>query len=108
MRRRVARAVERHIVRAGLVDTSGGSCVGALVDGALHLLQDLVNLDQVGLGANVGHGRQLVVLGVRSAVLGPMTVHTNHSRSRHVLAHMSSVDGEGAMQGHQPLANLSV
>jgi hypothetical protein len=38
--------------------------VGILIDGILHLAQDVVDVDQVLLGACVGHG-QIVLLGKR-------------------------------------------
>lgn len=47
--------VQGEVVRAGLVDSSGGSCVRAFIYSALHLLEELIDLDKVALSADVGH-----------------------------------------------------
>lgn len=44
-----------------LRDTCCSDMVLALVNGVLHLLQKLINVEQIVLSAHVGHGRQLVL-----------------------------------------------
>ena len=50
-----------HVDGMSVVGTLRGASV--LIDGGLHLFQDMVDLLQVVLGAEVGHGREVVVLG---------------------------------------------
>lgn len=46
----------------GVRVVAAGWRAAVFVDCALHLLEDLVDLLQVAFGAQIGHGRQVVVL----------------------------------------------
>lgn len=107
MGRRLAVAeAERHVVATWLVHACSSGRVGTLIDCALHLLQDLVNLKEVALGAKVGHRWQGIVLSI--GAMG-RTINGNNSRRGHVLgSERSTVDGKSTVQGHQSLANLGV
>lgn len=89
------------------MNPGSSSGVGVLIDGALHLLEDVVNLDEVILGANVAHGRQRVMLLVRS--MSARSVDCNDSRGREVLSgQRARVERKRAMQRHQSLADLRI
>lgn len=86
-----------------------GRRAAVLVHSALHLLQDLVDLLQVSLGAQVGHGRQIVVL-VKGAGCRRTASDGREGRcSGHVLGAKSSrVDGKGAVKWHQRPPDVGV
>lgn len=106
-RRLAVTDAKRHVVRARLVHASSGSRVGVLVDGALHLLKDLVDLDQIVLGADVGHGRQSVGLVVGVVVV--VAINTaNRDGSGQVLGSQRAAVAEGTVERHQALANLGI
>lgn len=98
----VAQVEGRRVVAAG-----GRTAV--LVDGALHLLQDLVDLLQVTLGSQVWHGWQIVVL-VHGAVCGVAAADGWQSGSgSHVLGtEATGVDGKGTVERHQRSSNVGV
>ena len=79
-----------------------------VVDGRLHLLQHVVDLLKVFLGAEIGHGRQVVVLGERAV----RTVADTKSvrRLRHVLGGQTTagMHAERRVDGHQRAANLGI
>lgn len=95
------------VMRSRLVHTSGSCGVGVLVHCALHLLENLIDLDQVILGADIGHGRESVMLLVGSVTA--MTVDRDNRRCREVLCwERSRVNGECTVQRHQSLADLRI
>lgn len=95
------------IKRRGVVAARRGAAV--LVDGALHLLQDLIDLLQVTLSAQVWHWGQVVVLVHGALGSGVASNRWQCRGGRHVLrADTAGVDGEGAVQGHQRPADLVV
>lgn len=55
----VAVAVETTVIVMNV--SAGSGVVGILIDGILHLAQNVVNVDEILLGASVGHG-QVVLL----------------------------------------------
>lgn len=96
------------VVSTWLLDTSSGSSVGvgALVDGGLHLLEELINVHQVGFGSKVGHGRESVLL-LRKPMTS-MAIHSNHGwASWHVVGDGATVK-RNTLEGNQSLANLSI
>lgn len=88
--------------------------VRVLVDSALHLLQDLVDLNQVVLGAGVGHGRQVVLLGHGSGAgrrsAGLLVVNVLLRRGCHVVGagHGTGVQAESAVKGEKGSADLLI
>lgn len=99
--RRVAMAVGLSsvgVVRTGLLNTSGCGRVGALIDGGLHLLQELVDVQEVVLGSQVGHWWEgILMLGdgttATTSVAMAVTVDRDHRwASRHVVGHAASLD----------------
>lgn len=71
------------VVGTWLLDASGGSGVGVLVHGRLHLLQELVDVHQVVLGSHVGKGQSVLVLRHGTAVTAVVTtVDRHHLRGR--------------------------
>lgn len=101
-RRLVAQVEGRWVVAAG-----GRTAV--LVDGALHLLQDLVDLLKVTLGSQVWHRRQVVVL-VHGAMRRLATTDGWESGcGSHVLgAEAASVDGQGSVERHERSSNVGI
>jgi hypothetical protein len=80
-----------------------------VVDGRLHLLQHVVDLLEVLLGAQIGHRRQIVVLGKR-AMRGATDTTKGVRSLRHVLGSetATSMQAERRMQRHQGTADLRV
>lgn len=80
-----------------------------LVHGALHLLQDLVDLLEVTLGSQVWHGWQVVVL-VHGAVCRLAATDGRESGcGSHVLgAESTGVDRQGSVERHERSSNVGV
>lgn len=80
-----------------------------LIDSALHLLQNLINLLQITLGAQVGHGRQVVVL-VKGTLLRVVAADRRERRSGgHVLrSNTAGVNAQCTVKGHQRASDLAV
>lgn len=74
-----------------------------LVDGRLHLFEEVVHLLEVLLGAKVRHGREVVVLGERMMGGG----HAEGVRRlSHVLSRETSrVKAQGSVERHQSTTN---
>lgn len=105
---------------ARLGNTSSSNMVVVLINGVLHLFQELINVDQVVLGPNIAHGRQLVLERMRTAAVtttaspsSPTTTSSGHGHgSRHGLVvrdGASTQDWElQVLQAKKPLADCSV
>lgn len=95
-------------VEGGWVVAAGGR-TAVLVHGALHLLQDLVDLLEVTLGSQIWHGWQVVVL-VHGAVCRVAATDSWESGcGSHVLGTKATgVDRQGSVEGHQGSSNLGV
>jgi hypothetical protein len=79
-----------HVVGAGLGNTSSSHVLITLVDSVLHLLQELINVDEIVLGANVGHRRQVVGRRLRATrAISTASTHGNTSGHGLVLRHGS-------------------
>lgn len=110
------RGAVAEIERVLAVDVNSlGGLVRVFVDSALHLLQDLIDLDQIVLGAGVGHGRQVVLLGQRARTRRSTTdvlvvLYVLRGRSRHVVGarHGTGVEAEGTVEGEKGSAYLLV
>lgn len=90
-------------VDGGVVGVGGAS---VFVDGGLHLLQNVVDLLEVILGAEVGHGREIVVLGQ-----GPGRAADSESVRglRHVLGgEAAGLDAQVSVDGHERAADVLV
>lgn len=107
----VAEAVA--VVAAVVNLDTGGGVASVLIDGVLHLAQQVVNLDEVLLRSGVGHG-QIVLLGKRVVRDGgDARAHAARyvGRLRHVLlgsGHGAVGNREGAMEGEKRAANVIV
>lgn len=92
-------------VVARVSNTSCGSVVGVLIDGALELLQELVDVEEIALGPQVGE-RQRV--GVHGRVRGL----SDHGAALAVLGHAALVAAENGkldtLEAHKALANVVV
>ena len=75
---------------AGTVDVvdPGGGVVGVVVDGVLHLAQEVVELDEVLLRPGVGHVRQIVLLHQRVRRRRRTRVHRCRGWGWSVLGHV--------------------
>jgi hypothetical protein len=83
-----------HVVSARLSHAGRGNILVTLVDSVLHLLQELIDVDQIVLGADVGHGRKMVCGSMTTArAVATTTTTSNRNGSRHGL-----VLGNGAIQ----------
>jgi hypothetical protein len=97
-RRRVGSTVVHatvDVVGTGLGNASSRHVLVAFIDGVLHLFEELINVDQVVLGANVGHGREMVPRSL--ATTGAVTAASsdcNRGRNVLVLWHRAIKDGE--------------
>lgn len=95
------------IVSSSLLDTSSRGLVGVLVDSALKLLQELVNVQEIALGPQVGQGQRVGVVhrGMRSLGDHCATV----TILRHARRLVATKNGElDTLQTHQTLANIVV
>jgi hypothetical protein len=94
-----------------LVDVNTrSSVVSILVDGILHLTEDVIDVNQILLGARARHG-QVLLLSQRVLTRGMTSVDRSGSMLRHVLfscSHGTVGDREVAMKRHQGTANLGV
>lgn len=100
---------QRHVVRAGLVDSSGRGSIRVLINGALHLLQQLIDLNQIILRPNVRHRRQRVVLLIRSVAVRAFDGHDGGDGAWQVVAvDGSRMRGENSMKRQKPLSYLVV
>jgi hypothetical protein len=59
-----------NVVSTSLLDTSSGGMVGVLVDGALELLQELVDVEKVALGSQIRQRQRVGVMHRRVRGLG--------------------------------------
>lgn len=73
------------VVGTRLSHASGSDILITLVDGVLHLLQELVDIDQVVLGTNVRHGWEMIGRGRATARAVTTAATTNSDTSRHGL-----------------------
>jgi hypothetical protein len=73
-----------HVVSAGLSNAGSGNILVTLVDGVLHLLQELINVDQIVLSADIGHRREMVCRSMTTARAVATTTGNWHS-GRHGL-----------------------
>jgi hypothetical protein len=94
-----------------LVDVNArSSVVSILVDGILHLAENVIDVNEILLGTRARHG-QVILLSQRVLARGMTSVDRSGSVLRHVLlsgSHGAVGDGEVAMKRHQGTANLSV
>jgi hypothetical protein len=96
------------VVCSWLLDTSCCCSVGVLIDGRLHLLQELVNVHEIRLGAYSGQWKSVLVLRHMSTVVSAMAINRNQRWTRwNVLGDSTSVDRK-SLQSHQALADLSI
>ena len=88
---------------------AAGGRAAVLVDGALHLLQDLVDLLKVTLSSQVWHGWQVVVL-VHGAVCRVAATDSRESGcSSHVLGTKATgMDRQGSVERHQRSSNVGI
>jgi hypothetical protein len=75
------------VVCAGLGNTSSSHILVTLVDSILHLLEELINVDQVVLGANVGHGREMVSRSLATRAVTTASSDSNRGRDVLILWH---------------------
>jgi hypothetical protein len=87
-----------NVVRTRLSHAGSGNIFVALVDGVLHLLQELINVDQIILGADVRHGRKMVC-GSMTTAGAVATTTGNRNGSRHVLVLGNRAIQNGKLKG---------
>lgn len=97
------------VVCSWLLDTSCCGGIGVLIDGRLHLLKELVNVHEIGLGANSWQWKSVLVLRhVGTVMVTAMAVNRNQSRTGwNVLGNTTAVNWE-SLEGHQALTDLSI
>jgi hypothetical protein len=96
------------VVASWLVDAGGCGGAGALVDGGLHLIEEVVDVEEVALRLQVRHWERVVRLRHRGDARTVTTTSYCHQGLRgHVVNQGSALDGE-AVKVHQALADLGV
>lgn len=96
------------VVASGLVDAGGGGGAGALVDGGLHLVEEVVDVEKIALRLQIGHRERVVRLWHRGDARAVSATSNRHQGLRgHVVNQGSALDGE-AVKVHQALADLRV
>ena len=112
-RRRVSSAVVHaavEVVSTGLGDAGSGDILVALVDGVLHLFQELINVEQVVLGADIGHWGKMVARRLR-ATWAVTTTAADGDRCRDLLVFGDRAIEDGkleSLQAEKALADRSV
>ncbi len=96
------------VVTSWEVDACSCSCSGVVVDGGLHLVQEVVDIDKIALGSEIWHRERVVRLRERSRNTTALTTDSNHLLSWHILINESAVLDRKSMQSHQALANLRI
>jgi hypothetical protein len=98
------------IVGAGLSHARRSDMVITLVDGLLHLLEDLIDVDQIILRADIAHGREMVR--GSGMTTGAVTTRCNWNRSGHHLVLGQRTTGQDGkrqvLKSQQPLADGGV
>lgn len=89
---------------------AGCGVIGILVDGVLHLTEEIVELDKILLSSGTGN-RQVVLLSER--ILGRCRAAVNHGRARRLRqvllrGHGAIRNGDRSMKRHQGATNLSI
>ena len=96
------------VVGTWLLNACCSCSIGALIDGRLHLLEELIDVHQIILGSQVGHRWESVLVLRHWPSVSSLTIHRNHLRSSwNVLGNGSTVH-HVALQSHQSLANLVI
>jgi hypothetical protein len=96
------------VMGSGLLDTSSCGRVGALVDGGLHLLEELVDVEEVGLGPQIGHRRESILMLGHGGAAASVTTDRHHGRAGgHVIRHPSALDWDTLEEG-EAVSNLSI
>lgn len=73
-----------HVVSAGLSYAGRSNILVTLVDGVLHLLQELIDVDQIVLSTDIGHRRKMVCRSMTTARVVATTTGNWHT-GRHGL-----------------------
>jgi hypothetical protein len=94
-----------HVVSAGLGNAGGSDILVALVDSVLHLLEELIDVDQIVLGADVGHRRKVVTRSLGAA--GAVTATADRNRCRHLLIFRYRAIENGKLQSLQAEETLA-
>lgn len=97
-----------HVMRAGLGNTGSSHILIAFVDSVLHLLEELINVDQIVLSPNIGHGGQVVTrrLGSTTAITTTAAA-ANRNGSRHLLVFRDRATEEGKLKGLETQQTLA-
>jgi hypothetical protein len=93
-------------MRAGLGNTGSSHILIAFVDSVLHLLKELINVDQIVLSPNIGHGGQVVTRGLVSTT-AITTAAANRNRRRHLLVFRDRATEEGKLKGLETQQTLA-
>jgi hypothetical protein len=111
--RRVSGAIVHasvYVVSARLGDASGSHVLITLVDGVLHLFEELIDVDQIVLGANVRHGRKVVSRGL-GATRAVTAAAADRDRGGHLLVLRDRTIQNGeleSLQAEEALADRGV
>lgn len=97
------------VVGSWLLDTGCCCGIGVLVDGRLHLLKELIDVHEIGLGADSWQGESILVLRhVSTVVVTAVAINRNQRWSGwDVLGDSTTMDWK-SLKGHQALADLSI
>jgi hypothetical protein len=96
-----------HIVGTGLGNSRSSHVLLALVDRVLHLLQELINVEQIALAPHIRHRGQ-VVCGGLAAARAESTAATNSNGGRHrlIFGHRTIQDGKlKRLESYETLAD---
>lgn len=96
-----------HVMRAGLGNTGSSHILIALVDSVLHLFEELINVDQIVLSPNIGHGGQVVTRRLGSTTAITTTAAANGNRRRHLLVFGGRATEEGKLKGLETQQTLA-
>jgi hypothetical protein len=99
-----------NVMSTGLGDASGRYILVTLVDSVLHLLKELVDVEQIVLGSDIGHGRKVVSRRLR-ATRAVATAAADRDRCRNLLIFRNRAIEDGqleSLQAEKALADRGV
>ena len=96
------------VVCSRLLDTCCCGGVRTLVDGRLHLLQELINVHEIVLGSKIWHWWECILMLGHWTTVTSVAINRNHGWAGwHVIRNSSTMDWD-SLQSHQSLSDLSI
>lgn len=95
------------VVSTWLVNTGGSSLIRALIHCSLHLVEEVIDVEQVTLRFQIWHRKRVVWLRHRRNLWTTVAIHCHHRLRWHVINQGTAGDWK-SVERHQTLADLWV